>query len=81
MMLLLLFIGRDLSRAPSVTVPLTHDTHLEPPTTNTPVSGATDTSAMAATDAASEGDTPTQTEDDAPVRVGIKLELVPPHNP
>lgn len=55
-----------------MTVPLIHSSASE----------ATDTSSVpAAADATSGGDIPTQTEGDAPIRVGIKLELVPLHNP
>ena len=52
-------------------VPLIHDSASE----------AIDTSVVPAADATSGGGILTQTEGDALIRIGIKLELVPPHNP
>lgn len=69
MILILLFVGRDSSRAPLVTVPGA----TEPLTTNTHASGATDTLVMAVAYATLGGHTLTQTKDDAPVEVGIEL--------
>ncbi|EHA8588211.1 putative Imidazole glycerol phosphate synthase subunit HisF [Cocos nucifera] len=68
----------DSSRAPLMMIPSTHDTQPAPST----ASEATDTSVVPAiADATSGGGILTQTEGDALIRIGIKLELVPPHNP